>query len=295
MAYLFFLVFFAQTLWANEVVLVVQAVSTDKTSFVVRRGAVEGIVPGQESLFTTKNVSLAATVVEITREHSLWKLSDPRGSVPFEKGDTLIFTNAIESLPLEISFRRSVLEEKKREEREEMERQPDPFGRTFLRSSFSYGFSETTGEISEASGDSTRTGLQLEGLYMLKLSSRFDLAFGLRFDRDTLIQENPALEIPTSRFFVVTESFFNFEGLNTYLGFGLAAGKSETEVGSLSVEGRALSFPTIRVGHRKSMGEKLALHTEAAFEYLLVEENFPGKILQETVILSGKLSFGISF
>ena len=286
----------ASLLWAKEELLVVQAVSSDRTSFVVQRGAQDGVVAGQESLFTTEDASLAAVVVEISREHSLWRLSDARGTVPFDKGDTLVFTGAIDSLPLALSLGRFALGEEEREKLRELQKHP-PFGKALLRSSFSFALDETVSDsASQSQRDAQRTGLQVAGLYALPLNSRVSLAFGLRFDRDTVSQEDPDLEIPTSRLFVLGEILFHLEGRNLYLGAGAGLGQSESEVGSVSVQGQAQALPIIKVGHRRALGKgRFALVSELGLEYLRIGEHFSGRIRQDTSILNGKFSLGLMF
>ena len=83
---------------AIEEVLIIQAVSADKKSFMVRKGEIDGVIRGQESIFTTQEFSVAARPVEVTREHSLWAVSDPRARVPFQIGEVVHYTNEVNNI-----------------------------------------------------------------------------------------------------------------------------------------------------------------------------------------------------
>ena len=88
---------------AFEQVVIIQAVSADKKSFMVRKGQIDGVVEGQESVFSTDRFSVAARPVEITREHSLWVVSDAKSGVPFQIGQVVHYTNEINNIYSEIS------------------------------------------------------------------------------------------------------------------------------------------------------------------------------------------------
>jgi cell shape-determining protein MreC len=57
--------------YAEELIMI-QAISNSEKTVVVRKGAEDGVTPGQESLFSNKNISLMARATEVTRDFSLW-------------------------------------------------------------------------------------------------------------------------------------------------------------------------------------------------------------------------------
>src|SRR5690606_38636873 len=103
---IFFIFLYPFLSLAKEELLIIQSVSDSRKTFVIRKGKAEGILVNQESLFTSEKFSLAARVVEVNRDYSLWRLSDPRATVPFQKGETVNYTNTIENLYTEIPMLR---------------------------------------------------------------------------------------------------------------------------------------------------------------------------------------------
>ena len=87
---------------ADDELVLIQAKSDSGKSFVIRKGAEDGVSIGQQSLFSTKNASFTAVVIEVNRFFSLWRLKDNRGAVPFDKGNYVTFTNNIENVWTEI-------------------------------------------------------------------------------------------------------------------------------------------------------------------------------------------------
>ena len=65
---------------------------------VVRLGRNVQIRPGMESLFPTDKISLRMKVKESSRLHSLWEVVDPNATIPFERGEFIVFNQSTESL-----------------------------------------------------------------------------------------------------------------------------------------------------------------------------------------------------
>ena len=87
----------------NDELVIIQAVSTTKKNFVVRRGFDQGISVGQESLFSTSSFSVLCRAVEVTRQHSLWVPLDKRANVPFDRKDYVTFSNNVEKVSIKIA------------------------------------------------------------------------------------------------------------------------------------------------------------------------------------------------
>ena len=86
---------------ADEMVRV-QTISKDRLTFVVGLGKGDGIMAGQQSLFSTRKISLSARAVEVSRYFSLWELSEKDSVVPFKKGQTISYSKKVNSIFLEI-------------------------------------------------------------------------------------------------------------------------------------------------------------------------------------------------
>ena len=81
---------------ADEMVRV-QTVSKDQLTFVVSLGKGDGIMVGQQSLFSTRKISLAARAVEVSRYYSLWALSEKTAS-SLSKGQTISYNQRVNSI-----------------------------------------------------------------------------------------------------------------------------------------------------------------------------------------------------
>ena len=285
---------------AVEELLIIQSVGAEGKSFVVRKGQGDGVTAGQESLFTNKNFSVRAYPVETTREHSLWALSDEKGAVPFEKGDIVSFSNNADSVYATIGSFKLHAETLEKERVKKLN--AAVMGQVLLRFHTTYAFREMGTHLSP--DKKRRWGVQFEALYALNLNDSTDLTFGLRFDRETASQEKPSLDIPTERVFFVGEFLFKLESLglalnghpkSLYAGLGVGLGTSQTRVGSLHIQGRAMALPVVKVGYQKILTNHYALLLEAASEYIHHQENLPNRIEQETGVLNLKLALGLRF
>ena len=283
---------------AREQLIVIQAVSRDKKSFIIRKGATDGVVTGRESLFTNEGTSIAAKPIEITREHSLWTISDPRGIVAFEQGDIISFSNGVhnihDSIPrlkFDPDYRRRLQEEAIRN-RQNM---------AIARTNFSFSLQETITDTS-VQRESLRTGVQYEGLYGFPVSTITDLALGLRFDREVSSQISPTLRVLNTRLFVIGELLFNVNALSLYLkevpeeiyaGIGGGFGLSQNDIDTVSSKGNAIAFPVVKVGYRKAFNRRYDLLIEGSTEYVRTKERFPNAREQETSVLNVKLALGL--
>ena len=82
------------TVSAVEKLVVIQAVSESARSFAIRQGQAEGVVKGQSSLFTNEDAGVIAIAKEVNRRFSVWELRADQGTVPFRKGQEVIYSNS---------------------------------------------------------------------------------------------------------------------------------------------------------------------------------------------------------
>ena len=301
---------------AREELLVVQGVSDDGRSLVVRRGRTDGVVEGMEALFSTDRTSIAARVVEIARGTSLWTMSEPRGSLPFAAEDVVLFSNDLGSLHGKVPVAGGaaapddlaallggaadgggdVIEEEARLdllERSRLNRRRGAVGtgrpRLILRAGGGPALREAVTGVSLAS-ETERSGLQFEGLYSHPWQPGVDVALGVRLDRDLVTQTHPHLDIPVSRLLVAAEATVRLNALNAiledvpeglYLGVGAGYGRSRSEVAGLRGEGSALVFPIAKAGYEMPLGggdggRRWALLMEGSAEYVSAAEELAG-------------------
>jgi len=282
------ILFFSFGLLAEELV-VIRAVSSTKKSFVLPKGAQHGISLGQESLFTTENLSLIATAKEVTRDESLWELNDKDALVPFRIDQFVSFSNNLEALLHELPLIKY------------KEKDVVYFGKNawFFRIGYYGTISETISSVNATQG-LTSTGIALDGMYLMDVTKNINVGVGLRFDSDNSQTSEPPLAVPTDRLLVEGEIQYKFEpfaGTNNYF-YGtldLGIGTTSSNISGVTSSGLGILLPGIRFGIDFSLSSKTALVTELAIENLLSYQTFNDGTKQDTSELDLKLSIGFKF
>lgn len=275
---------------AYDKLVIIQAVSTSKKTFVIRKGFVDGIAIGQESLFTIRNAGVVATATEVNRGMSIWEVNDKRGGVAFEKGEYVTFTNSIENLILELprleKFANEGLQFK---------------SKTFwiVRGNISYALSDTVSST-EAESSSTRSGYQIEALYTLNFDRRWELGLGIRRDSEVQKVSEPVLDVPSTRLLAIAEITYKFNEDDStknyfYIGAGLGYGVSSTSVDQAVSTGTAFALPVLRLGFSRYISGSSWVLLEAAIESIGISESFADGVEQTTTVLNSKFSIGIKF
>lgn len=285
--------------YAKEELLIIQSVSDTKRTFVIRKGKSEGILVNQESLFTNEKFSLAARAVEVNRHYSLWRLSDTRASVPFQKGETVNYTNTIENLYTEIPMLRYDPKELAREARERnrlAELRPETW---LLRGNLSYTLSESITET-EATLDSSRSGINLEVQRLWSFHPRMTFGAGLRYDRENTSLTEPNIDIPTTRIMAVGDFVYHFDQIgesrnHLYLGVGIGVGRSVTQVDDSTSTGLATLLPAARLGYQMGFSNGWSMVVETIAESISATESFTDGPEQKTNLVNAKVAVGIMF
>lgn len=275
---------------ADDELLPIQAVSNSGKTFVVRKGAEDGVAVGQQSLFSTKNTSFTAVVIEVNRFFSLWRLKDNRGAVPFSKGDFVTYTNNIENVWTEIPKLQMA-------PKEELVFKEKSFWN--LRGNYSLAMSES---VSDTDTDKTqnRIGYQLEVVYSRHFTVHWEWGVGIRLDRENTTIQEPALDIPSNRYMLAGELLYHFEKFkqnddNVYLGVALAYGLSNTTIDESVSTGTTLVLPIVKVGYINRLASRYSIVFELAFESLAQTESFADTDEQTTNIINSKASIGVRF
>lgn len=161
---------FAQFAMANKLV-VVQALSKSKRSFITRVGKKDGVYKGSKGTFTAKNFSVIAKATSVTREFAQWTLENPKAHVPFDKGEIITYNNSTENIW------KLVPEDERKRIIQEKIFQP----RTSLTSKMALlrGIFQST---SDAAKDSNleRGGVSFELTYDKELTRHFQIGLGFR-------------------------------------------------------------------------------------------------------------------
>jgi len=275
----------------NDELVIIQAVSTTKKNFVVRRGFEEGVSVGQESLFSTANFSVLCRAVEVTRHHSLWIPLDKRAKVPFDRKDYVTFSNNVEKVSIKIA---DIVEQKKETAR--WKRKEYWITRFSISAAMWESVSETNAER-----EANRGGFQFEVYGSRTVYEDIELAIGVRFDQETAIIDESNLEIPTTRYMLMGELIYNFPNFdgtkdNVYAALGGGIGLSYTTVNEQQSSGIAYLAPIVRLGYKKTLSPKYALLLEGVGEAISMEETPENEEdVQTTNIVNLKFSMGLKF
>ena len=280
--------FFIPHSQADEMVRV-QTISKDRLTFVVGLGKGDGIMVGQQSLFSTRKISLSARAVEVSRYFSLWELSEKDSVVPFKKGQTISYSKRVNSIFLEIPRLYKLQDDSFHKEKNYW------IGKWYYSLSLSESVSGAT-----SSDQLLRTGTHFEINYLKDWTTKLDWSFGVRYDQEVSKRQNPGLEVPNTKFFAIGDLYYHFSRLgeskvNPYLGLGFGIGYSVTSVSSNISKGYAMILPSVKGGFQTEFAENKFLLAEAAIESVSSTETFTSGVEQKTSTLNAKASLGYKF
>lgn len=286
MRYLF-LFLISLNLFATEKLVTVTAVSTSMQTFVTTQGAVDGISVGKKALFSTDQVSLKATATTVARDHTIWQVDSESISVPFMKGEYIVYNSAPDQIWYSISKSESFY----REER----KRSDLNSYLVMRGSLSRSFSES---VSYTQPESTyvRGGYSGELLYQRELNKIFSLAAGGRLDSEQ--STDGVLAVPSSKYYLIGELIYNFSDFgksfisNYYLSLGGGFGQSMSNVNGETISGTSMVLPYVRLGFVTETSKNNAFFFETMIEAVSTKESFATGEVQTTNTTNGKLSIG---
>ncbi|MDD0853065.1 hypothetical protein HBN50_08155 [Halobacteriovorax sp. GB3] len=279
----------------NDNLIIIKTISESKKSFVIQLGKSDGILPGQVSLFSTKNVTILARAITVNRDYSQWTITEEDALIPFKRNQFVTLSKSVERIWTEIPIVQMI--EKRNKIKSSLLRQS---GLTFvtLKSNFIQGLKESTSEVEDE--QATRSGVQIEGIYSKSFWPQIELGLGLRYDSETLKKETADLAISTVRTFVLFDVLYHFSHRNDattsyYAGLSLGFGQSSTAVNEQTKTGLAYILPSVRLGAEIDFIKETDLLFEASLESLSAKEEFSDGEAQQTNILAAKLSVGLKF
>jgi uncharacterized protein (UPF0262 family) len=282
---------------ANENLVIVQSISKEKKSFVIRKGRDAGISKGQVSLFSTTDISFTARAKEVTRHYSLWVLIDKEATVPFKREEIITYTSSLERVWNEVIITKLKEVEEQKEENFLREVTRSYFT---VRASFAHALSQSTSEVSAETLDS-RSGVHLEGVYSQRLNRNLEFGAGLRYDSDSAKGTNPDRTMPSQRYFIIADATYHFNQFRNsrshlYGGIGAGIGRSSTDVDNTVKTGNATLLPYFRFGYETVPKKSFfSLIIEAQIESIVAKETFTGGEEQETSMVNSKISVGLRF
>lgn len=288
----------ALPLFAEEKLVIIDAVSSSRQTFVVQKGAADGVTVGAESLFSNQNISVLARAIEVTRQHSLWKLKEPNATFPFEKDASVIFNKSRTNIWSELPNIQKRVARARRDEEIYARLYGD--GTSFqLRGNLSNTFYESTTDT-DSERTPQRTGMHIEAVYHWRMWEKFEIGAGLRYDQDNAVITDPDLTIPTTRIMAMAELTYHFsdfqgQGNNFFIAGGLGIGRSQTQINDTVSAGLATVLPSVRLGYIIRRPEGFDFTFESVAEAISASESFIDTKEQTTNLVNAKLAVGVRF
>lgn len=272
---------------AFELVMV-QAVSDSKKSFVTRNGKRQGIQPGVTGTFTAENVSILARAHTVTGDFTQWVIINQDAVVPFEKGSIVTHYPANEylwALTTETERKKYIKSEVPRIKRS-----------LVFKGAFTRGISET---VSGAPATTSRRGGYMAEIYYEKdLLANLSYDIGLRYEQEVINYSGASLV--TKRNILVADLIYYFDffrdyiaGAKFFLAGGAGFGLSNTSTVGLSQSGQVMLLPAVKMGLNLPLNDDLDFIVDGAFESLNTRERQEDTTVQSTTQTNVKLGIGL--
>ncbi|WP_162929587.1 hypothetical protein [Halobacteriovorax sp. BALOs_7] len=286
----------------NTNLVVVQNVANDGLSFVIRKGRQDNIVKGQNSLFSSRNISFTARAISISSEYSQWIVNDNKIKVPFEKGQIITVNYSPERVWLEIP---KIMGDKKyqqmlaKEEASLKERQYQKYDNRFELFYAKYqGLSESTTDSSN--NDGTRVSDSFRLNYAIPINQMFQSILGARYDVDLLTLLNPNVEQETRRMLATAGLKINFSNdwsyrFSYFVQLSAGFGRSETLIQNTARTGTALVLPSVGLGLEYKVSTSQSLIFKLNFDAIQANEAYADGFEQSTDLTMLGLSVGYAF
>lgn len=286
----------------NHHLVVIQKVSTTGNSFIIRKGHKDRVYTGQKSLFSSKNISFVARVVNSNRDFSQWVIEDKESKVPFKVGEIVTVSYSVERVWTEIP--KLMTDERYNQilaiEQKQLRKKYSVASETAYQILVSKTQALNESTTGSENNDGERSGNNFKFKLTRPLSESFKWEFGFRYDTELLTLSNPSLEIETQRYMAtlgLQMRFATLWGMNTipYASVTLGYGKSQSQLNDSVQSGNASLVPSVAVGLDFPMNDSTSVLLEFAVESIRAEESFSDGVAQSTNITAAMLSLGLQF
>ncbi len=285
--FFFVLLFVTFSAHAFELIMI-QAVSESRKTFITRSGKRQGVQPGMTGTFTADDVSILAKAINVTGGFTQWQIINIDAILPFEKGAIVTYYPATEyiwALAPESERKKYIKSEVPRTKRS-----------LVFKGALTRGLSES---VSDAPANTSRRGGYLAEVYYEK-DIYYNLAFdvGVRYEREVINYSGASLQ--TKRSLLIADLLYYFDGLRDYLsggriflGAGAGYGLSNTSTVGLSQSGPVSLLPTVKAGLSLPFNDTWEFVTDTAFESLNTREEQEDGRIQTTTQTNFKVGFGL--
>jgi hypothetical protein len=285
--FIFFLLCLSFSAQAFELIMI-QAISDTKKTFITRNGKRQGLQPGMTGTFTAEDVSMLARAIHVKGNFTQWQIINPDAIVPFEKGTTVTYYPATEYI-----WALAPESERKKYIKTRIPRKKQSW---VFKGSLSRGVSES---VSDAPANTPRRGGYMGELYYER-DFYENLAFdvGVRYEQEVINYEGASLL--TKRNLLIADLIYYFDGLRDYisggkfyLAAGMGYGLSNTSTVGLSQSGPVSLLPTVKAGVSLPFNETWEFLLDSAFESLSTREEQESGRIQTTTQTNFKVGFGL--
>lgn len=285
--FFFVLLFVTFSAHAFELIMI-QAVSESRKTFITRSGKRQGVQPGMTGTFTADDVSILAKAINVTGGFTQWQIINIDAILPFEKGAIVTYYPATEyiwALAPESERKKYIKSEVPRTKRS-----------LVFKGALTRGLSES---VSDAPANTSRRGGYMAEVYYEK-DIYYNLAFdvGVRYEREVINYSGASLQ--TKRSLLIADLLYYFDGLRDYLsggriflGAGAGYGLSNTSTVGLSQSGPVSLLPTVKAGLSLPFNDTWEFVTDTAFESLNTREEQEDGRIQTTTQTNFKVGFGL--
>ena len=269
--------------------IVIQAVSSSKKTFVTRNGKRQGLMKGMTGTFTANDVSVLARALTVTGNFAQWEVINPDLLLPFEKGAMVTYYPATEYLwaTMPEHERRKYIRSSS----------PDPRDSWIFRGAISRGLQESVSDAPAAQVN--RGGAMTEIYWERELKHGFAFDLGLRYEREIINYENASFQ--TTRIMAIGDFLYYFSALKDYipgrfyLGAGIGWGFSGTETVGLTQTGIVGLLPAAKAGLTYPFNDDWEFLIDTAFESLQTKEEQENGRSQTTTQTNLKTGIGLRY
>ncbi len=268
--------------------IMIQAVSESRKTFITRNGKRQGVEIGMTATFTAEDVSVLARAVNVSGNFTQWQLLNIDAVLPFEKGAVITYYPATEYLwaLAPESERRKYIKTQIKKSRASM----------VFKGALTRGISES---VSDAPANTPRRGGYLaEIFYERDLFGNFAWDAGLRYEQEVINYSGASLQ--TKRNLAMVNLIYYFDALRDYvaggriyIAGGIGYGLSNTTTVGLSQAGPVSMIPSFKAGISLPFNDTFEFVLDNGFESISTREEQENGNIQTTNQTNYKVGFGL--
>lgn len=280
-----FAIFCAFSAHAYELIMI-QAVSDTKKTFLTRNGKRQGIIQGMTGTFTAEDVSILAKAITVTGQYTQWEIINENATLPFEKGTIVTYYPANEyiwALNTEA-------------ERQKYIKSQIPTARQSIvvKGAISRGISESTTDSPATNYE--RGGYVGEIYYERDIAFNFAFDVGIRYDKEVVNYD--VSSAVTTRALLIADLLYYYDArryidARLYGGIGAGYGESYTETMGVKQSGTVGLLPTVKLGAALPFNTDWEFLLDFAFDSMQTKEEQQGGRELTTTQTNFKSSIGL--